>query len=143
MAKGAAMSAGALLSRLDKVRRTGAGRWIARCPAHGDRTPSLSIRELDDGRVLLHCFSGCSVHDVLSAVGLEMDALFPERPIGDRKPERRPFSAEDVLRCLEFEATLVYLAAVDICAGRALSDEDIDRLAVAAARINAALEVAA
>jgi hypothetical protein len=83
------------------------------------------------------------VHDVLSAAGLGMDALFPDRPIGDRRPERRPFSAEDVLRCLEFEATLVYLAAVDICAGRALSDEDIDRLGLAVSRINAALEVAA
>jgi hypothetical protein len=76
-------------------------------------------------------------------LGWRWTPCFLSRPIGDRKPERRPFSAEDVLRCLEFEATLVYLAAVDICAGRALSDEDIDRLAVAAARINAALEVAA
>jgi len=137
------MSAETLLSRLRGVRRTGADRWIARCPAHDDRTPSLSIRELDDGRVLLHCFAGCAAADVLAAVGLEMDALFPERPIGDRRPERRPFSAEDALRCLEFEATLVYLAAVDIRAGRALSDEDIDRLGLAVSRINAALEVAA
>jgi hypothetical protein len=131
-----------LLSRLDKVRRTGAGRWIARCPAHDDRTPSLSIRELDDGRVLLHCFAGCSAADVLSAVGLELSDLFPE-PIGDRKPERRPFSAADALRCLGFEATLIYLAALDIRAGKTLSDEDIERLGVAVGRINAALEAAA
>jgi len=136
------MSVETLLSRLDKVRRTGAGRWIARCPAHDDKSPSLSVRELDDGRALLHCFAGCAAADVLAAVGLELSDLFPE-PIGDRRPERQPFSAEDVLRCLEFEATLVYLAAVDICAGRALSGEDIERLAVAVARINAALEVAA
>jgi hypothetical protein len=135
------MTVETLLSRLDKVRRTGAGRWIARCPAHDDRTPSLSIRELDDGRTLIHCFGGCSVADVLAAVGLDFDALFPERPIGDRKPERRPFSAEDALRCLELEATLVYLAAMDIRAGKALSDEDIERLGVAVSRISAALEV--
>jgi hypothetical protein len=74
---------------------------------------------------------------------LDFDALFPERPIGDRKPERRPFSAADALRCLGFEATLVYLAAVDVRAGKALSDEDIERLGVAVGRINVALEAAA
>jgi hypothetical protein len=136
------MSVETLLSRLSKVRRTGAGRWIARCPAHDDRTPSLSIRELSDGRTLLHCFAGCSAADVLAAVGLDFDALFPERPIGDRKPERRPFSAEDALRCLALEGLIVFLAAKDVRAGRSLSDEDIKRLGVAVSRINAALEVA-
>jgi hypothetical protein len=137
------MTAEALLSRLHGVRRTGAGRWIARCPAHDDRTPSLSIRELDDKRILLHCFGGCSVHDVLAAVGLDFDALFPERPIGDRKPERHPFSAMDALRCLAFEGTVILLAAKDASAGKALSAGDIERLAIAVGRVNAALEVAA
>ena len=45
------MSADVLLSILEGVKRTGPGRWMARCPAHGDKSPSLSIRELDDGRV--------------------------------------------------------------------------------------------
>jgi hypothetical protein len=137
------MSVEILLSHLGKVRRTGAGRWIARCPAHDDRTPSLSVRELDDVRILLHCFAGFAAADVLNAVGLEMDALFPERPIGDKKPERRPFSAQDALHCLAFEGLIVFLAARDIRAGKALSDEDIERLGLAVSRINAALEVAA
>jgi hypothetical protein len=136
------MSVETLLSRLDKVRRTGAGRWVARCPAHDDRTPSLSIRELDDGRILLHCFAGCAAAEVLAAAGLELSDLFPE-PIGEKKPERRPFAAIDALRCLEFEATLVYLAAVDVRNGRALTDKDIERIGVAVSRIGAALEVAA
>jgi hypothetical protein len=133
------MSAETLLSRLDKVRKTGAGRWIARCPAHGDRTPSLSIRELSDGTVLLRCFSGCAAADVLNAVGLDFDALFPERPIG-RKPERRAFSAMDALRCLEIEGLVILMAAHDLNVGKALSAGDIERLAVAVGRINAALE---
>jgi len=136
------MTAEALLSRLDRVRGTGPGRWIARCPAHGDRTPSLAIREIDDGRVLIHCFGGCSAPDVLAAVGLEMDALFPAHRDGG-KPQRRPFSAADALRCLAFEGVVVLLAARDVGAGRTLSSGDIERLAVAAGRINAALEVAA
>lgn len=59
------MSAGALLARLDAVKPTGPGRWLARCPAHEDRSPSLSIRELDDGRTFVHCFAGCYALEVL------------------------------------------------------------------------------
>jgi hypothetical protein len=40
-----------LLDRLQGVKRTGPSRWIARCPAHEDRRPSLAVRELDDGRL--------------------------------------------------------------------------------------------
>jgi hypothetical protein len=137
------MTAETLLAHLDKVRRTGASRWIARCPAHDDKSPSLAVRELDDGRVLIHCFSGCSAADVLRAAGLDFDALFPERPIGDRKPERRPFSAADALRCLAFEGTVILLAAQDASEGRALSAGDVERLAVAIGRVSTALEAVA
>ena len=49
---------GTLLDRLEAVRETGSSRWIARCPAHDDSSPSLAVRELDDGRILLHDFGG-------------------------------------------------------------------------------------
>lgn len=133
------MSADTLLSRLDKVKRTGTDRWVARCPAHDDRGPSLAVRELENGRVLVHCFAGCSVDDVVGAVGLEMSDLFPPRPLQyGRKRERRPFSADDALRCLDFEATLVLVAAQDVLAGKQLSGADRERLAVAVERINLA-----
>lgn len=133
------MSADTLLSRLDKVKRTGPDKWVARCPAHEDRGPSLAVRELEDGRVLVHCFAGCGVDEVMGAVGLEMSDLFPPRPLHDgHKRERRPFSADDALRCLDFEATLVLVAAQDVLAGKPLSGADRDRLAVAVERINLA-----
>jgi len=134
------MSAEELISHLDGVRRTGTGRWLAKCPAHDDRTASLAIRELDDGRVLLHDFAGCDAEHVLSAVGLTFDALFPDRPIRERKPERRPFPAADVLRAISLEALLVVLAASDIANGKLLSEFDLERLRVASARISAAVE---
>ena len=74
------MTAEEMLSRLEKVKRTGPGRWIARCPAHDDKDPSLSIRELDDGGFLLHCFASCGVDDVVAAIGIELSDLFPEKP---------------------------------------------------------------
>jgi len=42
--------------------------WMARCPVHDDRTPSLAISEADDGRVLVHCHAGCSQQDVIAAL---------------------------------------------------------------------------
>ncbi|MFM7698894.1 MAG: CHC2 zinc finger domain-containing protein, partial [Limnohabitans sp.] len=46
-----------VLSRLDKVRQRQVGQWSACCPSHKDTTPSLSVRETEDGAVLLHCFA--------------------------------------------------------------------------------------
>ena len=132
------MKAEALLSRLDKVKPTGSGRWVACCPAHNDRSPSLSIRELDDGRVLVHCFSGCEVEAVLGAVGLTFDALYPEKLTGNGKPrERRPFPATDILRALLHETLVVALAGYKIARGELLAPVDQERLTVAVERIRA------
>jgi putative DNA primase/helicase len=44
------------------------GSWMARCPAHDDRDPSLSIRDSDDGKVLVRCHAGCEQHQVIAAL---------------------------------------------------------------------------
>lgn len=64
-----------LVSRLD-AKRSGKG-WMAKCPAHADRKPSLSVSEGNDGRVLLKCHAGCSTQEVLAAAGLTASDLFP------------------------------------------------------------------
>ena len=135
------MSADALLSQLENVKRTGDGRWLARCPAHADRRASLTVRELSDGRVLAHCFAGCSINEVVSAAGLDMSALFPEKINTDgTKPERRPFPAADVLRAVSFETMIVSIAAAEIAAGKTIKPTDLDRLRIAARRLQAAAE---
>lgn len=63
-----------LLSRLSSVRQS-RDRWTARCPAHQDRTPSLSVKQGERG-VLLHCWAGCTVKEVCTALGLELKDLF-------------------------------------------------------------------
>lgn len=52
------------------------GYWIARCPAHKDRNPSLSIRQGKKGRVSVRCFSGCETKDVLASIGLSFGDLY-------------------------------------------------------------------
>jgi hypothetical protein len=136
------VSASDLVSRLEGVRQTGHGRWTARCPAHEDRRASLSVRELDDGRVLVHDFAGCDVEAVLSALGLEMGDLYPEKPMEHGKRERRPFNAHDVLACVAFEATVVAVSARDIASGKVLTEAEIERLWQAAGRIEAARRIA-
>jgi hypothetical protein len=52
--------------------------YMARCPAHDDSTASLSVREGDDGRVLVKCFAGCSVEQIVAALGLSLADLFEQ-----------------------------------------------------------------
>lgn len=133
------MSADALLNRLEKVKSTGPDRWIARCPAHQDKSPSLTIREIPDGRVLVHCFTGCATADVLAAVGLEFADLYPEPlptlNLTERKAKRESFEARDVLAALVAEVTQVALAAGMIQRRGWLNDKECDRLNTAYERI--------
>jgi len=51
--------------------------FVARCPAHDDRHPSLRVTETDDGIVLLKCWTGCNTSEIVSAIRLELRDLFP------------------------------------------------------------------
>ena len=53
------------LDRLPSYRKSGQGSYMAQCPAHDDKSPSLRITEGQDGRILVHCYAGCSVHESL------------------------------------------------------------------------------
>lgn len=66
------------------AKRVGAS-WVAFCPAHHDRTPSLGISEGSDGRILVKCRAGCATVDVLAAKGLRLADLFLD-PTGQGVP---------------------------------------------------------
>jgi hypothetical protein len=65
-----------VLDRLEHV-RPGSNGWTALCPAHDDSRASLSVAEGGDGRVLIHCFAGCGIEEILAVLDLEMFDLFP------------------------------------------------------------------
>lgn len=134
------MNTETLLSRLERVKPTGVGRYQPRCPAHEDRGPFLSLRELEDGRVLVHCFTGCRVQPVLSALGPTFDDLYPPRDLGyHTKRKRQPFPAADILRAIAFEAQVVAWAGVPMLAGERFNTVDRNRLSLGVDRIQAAL----
>lgn len=133
-----------ILPRLDKARRTGAGKWLACCPAHDDKSPSLSIKETDDGTILVHCFANCEAHEVVSAMGLELSDLYPERSRSDYKPRppiAQPFDPWDVLRAIAFESAVVLSACGAMLSGEPINPADRERLSLAHSRIQAALNM--
>ena len=88
------MRAEVIIEMLSGVRSAGTDKWTARCPAHEDRSPSLTIRQTDD-RILIHCWTGCQPVDICWALGLTLADLFTEsryRP--DPHTHRRPRAAE-------------------------------------------------
>jgi len=106
-----------LLPRLSRYRKVGPNRWMACCPLHEDRTPSLSIREEPDGAILLWCFS-CNGNGaaIIPALGLDLADLFPPRrplPYSETRTRQRVgrIPAQDALQVLERDAFFVYLVA--------------------------------
>ncbi|HRV49364.1 MAG TPA: hypothetical protein P5068_16480, partial [Sedimentisphaerales bacterium] len=83
----------ALVERHGPVVRDG-GDWRGRCPCHDDdgRRGDLTFRQGDDGRIVLHCWGGCSAKSVVSALGLQWSDLFSEnghgRPQATVKPQK-------------------------------------------------------
>ena len=136
------MSIETLLSCLDGIRETAHGKYVARCPAHDDKSPSLAIKDCGDGRILLHCFAGCETEDVLCAVGLTFSDLMPDR-IGSEhihKPLHTRFDARQVLEGIAHEVMVVVLIADRY--SHLAADIDDKRLMLAVSRINNAFRVA-
>jgi len=122
-----------ILTCLDKVRSSGRGRFTARCPSHDDRSPSLSLCELHDGRILIHCFAGCSPVDILNSIGLEMVDLFPDGALGEfRGWEKLKHDIEfkkksKKLDHIENEKNVLIIAKNMRANGERLSSEDLER----------------
>jgi 5S rRNA maturation endonuclease (ribonuclease M5) len=63
------------LARLEH-KASGSGQWSAKCPAHEDKRHSLCVGTGADGRILVHCQAGCSLDEVLNAIGVEKKDLY-------------------------------------------------------------------
>ena len=98
------MTAQDLLDRLEHV-TGGKGKWMARCPAHQDHSPSLAINEAED-RVLIHCFAGCETVEVTAAIGLNVSDLFYKKLAGSELTEEKRRRYEEVLIAERFQVAI-------------------------------------
>ena len=130
-----------LIARLEGVKTAGDGRWSARCPAHDDKSPSLSIRDTGE-KILIHCFVGCDSEDVLTAVGLTWKDLYPDpwQCAAQRPNEAAQKYVRRTLASLDprtIETAILRIAAHRLRAGERLSVEEQARVEVAWERLDA------
>lgn len=138
------MSLEIILSKLSKVRKSSNNSFMACCPAHDDNSPSLSIKDAGDGKLLLNCLAGCEIEDILGELGMEWADIMPPNQPKEHfvKPMKQRVYATDALRAIRFEAQIVRLAAFDLYQGIKPNEADMKRLELAMERINTASEIA-
>lgn len=115
-----------LLPRLKQCKQTGNSRWTAQCPAHDDHSPSLSIQATADQTVLIKCWAGCTADEIVTALGLTLRDLFPNRHTSLRC---YPSSA-----ALEHERVIVQIGRIALARG-GMTDADRARYETALQRL--------
>jgi hypothetical protein len=133
-----------LLDRFERVKQTAAGRWLTACPCcQSRRGRPISVRELDDGRVLFHPFCGCEKGAVLGAIGLTLADLYPQRLPGHSYPATHSrIPARDLLEMISAEVGVVGMIAADMLAKKEITETDWARFPQAASRIHRARDYA-
>ena len=129
-----------VLSHLEGVKSTRNG-FNARCPAHPDKTPSLSVKEGDDGRVLLHCFAGCTTEAVVTSIGLNMTDLFMSRSAVGIKSNVAGVNIRELKAAISIERQILYFLKADQAIGKKISKSDWDRAKLALQRISLARRI--
>ena len=127
-----------ILQHLSKVKKTSKG-YQAQCPAHADKSPSLSIKETADGRILLHCHAGCTAEAVVASIGLKLSDLYHPATNTPRRPPPAPgVSRTELHKAASFEKTILYFASCDLSRGKTLNATDIARCDLARTRLQTA-----
>jgi DNA primase len=132
-----------LLNKLNKVKRTSTNQYIACCPAHDDKSPSLSITDKGDGKILINCYAGCGTEDVLDSIGMSFEDIMPPKVIEHKvAPIKQKVYASDALKVIQLESRIVIMAAYELKRNKPMTEQDLARLELAMERINIASEMA-
>ena len=120
-----------ILTKLDKVTakkptKDGLSQWQAVCPAHDDKSPSLTITEASDGTVLVKCWAGCNANEIVKALGLELKDLFPCTQLTNKPSKLQPSK-----RAIAHERLIISIAEASLT----LSHEDNERYRLALKRL--------
>ena len=125
-----------LLSRLQGVKATGKNRWLCKCSAHADKSPSMHIMLSDDGKILINCKAGCNTYSILQSIGLDWEDIMPEKATHHRKkPVKQVLYASEALELIKYEARIVLASAFKM-RREALTSDDMARLEASMQVIN-------
>lgn len=131
------MDINTFLNHLDKVRSNGTGKWMACCPSHDDKSPSMSIKQVD-GKIILHCFAGCSAEEITGAIGLKMSDLFEQKLSVVKNKSRLP--RRKLVTALMHELIVLNIAINSRNERHAIHPDDACREKLAVERISLLFE---
>jgi hypothetical protein len=123
------MEALEFIALLDGVQQRGTDKWIARCPSHDDKDPSLSIAVSPTGKILIHCWAGCSALEIVHSLDLELSDLFPvndyERPMAFAQLEMKKITERR--NRVEHAKTFIALVTADLKSGKTVPEHDLNQ----------------
>jgi hypothetical protein len=123
-----------ILSKLKKVVTKPNDTWMACCPAHQDKSPSLSISQSNDGKILLYCFAGCSIEEITDALGIDLSQLFPDSHF-NRSEYYHQLKQSQYKEILSNEKMIVAIAEAEVKRNQELGSKDRARHLLALSRI--------
>jgi len=125
-----------LLSRLKKVKSTSRNRWSCLCPSHQDKSPSMHVQLMDDGKILINCKAGCETYDIIQSIGLDWADVMPESPTHHRqKPKSQVLYPSEALMLIQNESRII-MACAYAMRNNTLTNNDLMRAEKAMQTIN-------
>lgn len=137
------MSIEVFLNRLNKVTQKGNGKWLACCPVHNDKSPSLGIDD-DNGVVLIHCFGcGATGPEVADKLGIDISELFPPNNTdyeSHTNQSRKYFNSGHVIDAIFDELLVSSIVINDFIKDPSQADIVKERLTISLERIGHLIE---
>lgn len=124
-----------ILDKLEKVRQVKPDQWVACCPAHEDRSPSLAIRDAGD-KILTRCYAGCTFDEIAASLGMQPREFFAD----SKEPQSRVpgVSRRQIYKELAVELLTAYTVTRDRAEGKDIPAADAERERLARQRITKA-----
>lgn len=117
-----------ILSRFEKVYKSGEDEYQCLCPSHNDTSASLGLKFKED-KLIGNCFAGCSWEDVLNGAGLSWDDVMPNKLDNQWKPKSRMrFNPYAVLKAVKDDVLFLALCSKALNSHEHLADEDQQKL---------------
>jgi len=108
----------AFLNLLDKVRKDSKG-WRCKCPAHEGNSQTLKVSCGGD-RIMVHCFAGCSYHEITASMGLRPRDLFYDALTDDR---RREYQLNHIDKRIQTANNIIYFGDTAMQSGTITDDQ--------------------